>query len=66
MFRSIATRINAFCEAAVQGKPDDASEWHYESNSKKMRRLVHGDWQYRNPTDSERDEAEQELMDRVW
>jgi hypothetical protein len=52
-----------FLGACHAAKP---SEWHYESKSKKMRRRVHGKWQYRNPTDSERDEAERELMDRTW
>jgi hypothetical protein len=66
IFRSVMTRINKFCEAAVQGHAAKPSEWHYESKSKKMRRRVHGKWQYRNPTDSERDEAERELMDRTW
>ncbi len=66
IFRSVVTRINEFCEAAVQGHTEQPTDWHFESKSKKMRRLVNGKWQYRNPTDSERDEAEQELMDRAW
>lgn len=66
IFRSVVTRINEFCEAAVQGHTEQATDWHFESKSKKMRRLVNGRWQYRNPTDAERGDAEQELMDRVW